>query len=387
MRVLIAPNAFKETFTAAEAAHHIRARMQRSLPYANFSECPIADGGDGFADVLASHLNALWIRRRVHNAALQRTAAQFALSADGTTAIIELARATGIAALKRKRPMTASTRGTGEIIAAALNLGARNILLGIGGSASTDGGTGLARALGARFLDRRGREVPEGGIGLERIAHIDLRRLHPAIAKAKINVACDVTNPLHGMRGAAHIFAPQKGASPPQVRRLDAGLENLARVIRRDLGINVQSLPGAGAAGGTGAGLAAFCGATLVPGFDLVAATLGLASQIQNCDVVVTGEGRLDRTSLHNKAPIGIQRLARHAGVPVVAVCGCVAPGTQLGFDAVFAASPPHPATLNSRRNRLALAGAAKAAAQWIRDRMLAPIAGPRNRKSIRPRE
>ena len=340
MRILgrntcIAPNAFKGTLTAAQAARAIARGLRRVLPRAELIEFPIADGGDGFAGVLAAHLRARWMRWRVHNALGLPITAAFAYAGD--TAVIELARASGLAQLGRRAPLAASTRGTGELIAAAVNLGARRILLGIGGSASTDGGTGLARALGARFLDKRGNEVPEGGGALQELARVDLSGMHPGLRRAEILVACDVTNPLYGPRGAARVFAPQKGATPAQMRRLDAGLKNLARIIQRDLGLNVQQLPGAGAAGGTGAGLAAFCGAELTNGFNLVAGALGLEKQLRRCDLVITGEGKLDATTVHNKAPAGILRLARKTGVPTIAICGTIAPGSEaIGFDAAF---------------------------------------------------
>ncbi len=365
MRILIAPNAFKGTLTAQEAAKAMARGLKRELPHAELIKCPVADGGDGFAEVLGARLNARWIRRRVHDPVGKIITASFALSSGSSTAIIELARASGLALLKHPDPLGASTGGTGELIAAALDLGATRVLIGIGGSASTDGGTGLARALGARFLDHRGEELPTGGAALSHLARIDLSGLDPRLKAARLQVACDVTNPLHGRRGAAFTFAPQKGASLAQVRQLDAGLRQLARIIRRDLGMKVQSIAGAGAAGGTGAGLAAFCGAELTGGFDLVAQTLGIAKLIRSCDLVITGEGRLDRTTAHNKAPIGILRLARQAGIPALALGGSFGPGARgLGFDAIFQAAPPANGRAGRPAERLSLA--AMEIARWI---------------------
>jgi glycerate kinase len=365
LKILIAPNAFKGTLSAGQAAAAIARGLRQALPQAQLIQCPIADGGDGFAEVLAHHFAARWILRRVRNPLGKPVNAAFALSRDGTTAIIEMARASGLALLRRRDPMRASTFGAGELIRAALDRGARRIVVGIGGSASTDGGAGLARALGVRFLDNRGRDLPDGGGSLIKLSNIDMSACDWRLRHTRIDVACDVDNRLFGPRGAAHVFAPQKGARPAQVRQLDAGLRNLARIIRRDLGLHAKDFaqtPGAGAAGGTGAGLIAFCGARLARGFDLVAQARNLEQTATECDIIVTGEGRLDDTTRHSKAPFGILQIARRIGLPAIAICGAASAGARrLGFDAIFqcgAKAIKHP--------RRSLIQAARRAGQYL---------------------
>lgn len=362
LKILIAPNAFKGTLSARQAAAAIARGLRHALPNAQLLQCPIADGGDGFAEVLAHHFAASWVRHRVRNPLGKPISAAFALSRDGTTAIIEMARASGLSLLRRRDPMRASTFGTGQLIRAALDRGAKHLLIGIGGSASTDGGTGLARALGAQFLDAAGNPIPEGGAELRTLACIDLSAMDPRIRRVAIEVACDVDNPLYGQQGAACVFSPQKGATPSQAKLLDAGLRRLARIMHRDLSVDVQNLPGAGAAGGAGAGLVACCGARLVSGFDLVARVLRLQRVVRTSDLVITGEGRLDATTRHNKAPAAIRRLAQAAARPVVAICGTAAAGASaIGFDAVFACGPH-----GIQRPREAVTRAAWEAGNWI---------------------
>ncbi|HEY4329878.1 MAG TPA: glycerate kinase [Phycisphaerae bacterium] len=355
-KILIVPNSFKGTLTAAQAACAIqlglgRAFTSRYLDYpVRFIQTPIADGGDGFAAVIVDATHGTWIRRRVTNALGTPILATFGLSPDRKTAVIEMARATGLAHLHHLKPMHASSRGTGDLIRAALDRGATRILLGIGGSASTDGGTGIARALGVRFLDHNDRDLPEGGAALLRLTRIDISGLHPRLAvtqrhqRATIDVACDVQNPLFGPRGAACIFAPQKGATPAMVRRLDRGLRHLAEIIERDIPSSflpgeIGQMPGGGAAGGAGAGLVAFLGANLRQGFDLVAEAISLRNTMRGCNLVITGEGRLDSQTAHGKAPMGVLKMGLELGIPVVAICGSVQPGNsveRLGFSRIY---------------------------------------------------
>jgi glycerate kinase len=268
-------------------------------------------------------------------------------SAEGTLAIVESAQAAGLARLRPDEldPMAASTGGVGEVLREARQRGGDRFLVGVGGTASTDGGTGMARALGYRFLDDAGGELPEGGGPLVRLDRIDPGGFDPSWLLLPVEVACDVDNPLTGERGAAHVFAPQKGATPEQVEALDAGLRRLAEVVRRDLRVDVQGLPGAGAGGGLAGGLVAFLGARLQPGTGPVFEAVGLERRLAGVDLMITGEGQLDGQSLYGKAPVAAGRLARSMGVRAVALVGRLGPGWEatLGdaFDEVHAIAPP----------------------------------------------
>jgi glycerate kinase len=243
---------------------------------------------------------------------------------------------------QERNPLHTSTSGTGDLIRAALDRGVRRILVGIGGSATNDGGVGMARALGARFLDRRGRELSEGGGSLGRLARIDLSGLDPRLKAVKVDVACDVDNPLLGPRGAARVYGPQKGATPLMVKKLDAGLKRLAAIIRKDLGTDVARLPGAGAAGGLGAGLVAFLKGRMQPGVEIVIEVVELERKLAGCDLVITGEGRLDGQTVFGKAPAGVARVARKLGLPVIAICGSLGADAgkvrAIGIEACFSA-------------------------------------------------
>ena len=281
-------------------------------------------------------------RRTVSGPLGKPVKASFGLSGDGRTAVIEMAEASGLAlpTPSQRNPMRTTTHGTGELIKHALKQGVSHLLVGIGGSATTDGGIGMAQALGVRFLDRRGREVPGNGRGLLRVASIDMTGLDPRLANVRVEVACDVDNPLTGPRGAAQVYGPQKGATPEMVEQLDAGLENLAAVIRRDLGKNVSRVPGSGAAGGLGAGLLAFLHGELRPGIDIVIDAVQLAKRLKGCDLVITGEGRMDGQTAFGKTPAGVAGVAKSMGLPVIALAGCFGAGVsrvhKIGIDACF---------------------------------------------------
>jgi glycerate kinase len=255
-----------------------------------------------------------------------------------------MASASGLALLKpsERNPLLTSSRGTGELIRAALNLKVKEILVGIGGSATNDGGMGMARALGARFLDQGNRELADNGGALTRLSRIDISGLDKRLKNTKILVACDVANPLCGPRGAARVYGPQKGATPAMLNQLDAGLKRLAAVIKKDLDIKVAKLPGAGAAGGLGAGLVAFLGARMRPGVEIVSDAIGLENKLAGCDLVVTGEGRLDGQTAFGKAPAGVAKVARKLGIPVIAICGSLSPDAgkvrAIGIAAFFSA-------------------------------------------------
>ncbi|MEO7981597.1 MAG: glycerate kinase, partial [Sporichthyaceae bacterium] len=289
---------------------------------------PVADGGEGTVAVL---LAAGWTPHlaTVAGPTGVPVATPLALSPAGTaprTAVVELAAASGLGLLPggRPDPTGATTYGTGQLLSTALDAGVRQIVLGIGGSATTDGGTGMAAALGARFLDRTGTELPPGGGPLRELAHIDVSGLDPRLRNVEVVVACDVDNPLTGPRGAARVYGPQKGATPDDVALLEAGLVRLADVLLRELGADVASVPGAGAAGGVGAGALAFLGARLTPGIDLLLDLVGFDTALAESDLVVTGEGSVDAQTLSGKAPLGVARRAWAAGVPVLVLAGRV---------------------------------------------------------------
>ncbi|MBI4348944.1 MAG: glycerate kinase [Elusimicrobia bacterium] len=326
-RVLVAPNAFKGTLSARDAARAMARGVRRALPSARVDEMPVSDGGDGLAEVLLSRLGGRRVVRVVTGPLGRPKRAAYALLHGGREAVIEMAQASGIAGLKRHEldPVGATSRGVGELIADALRQGARRILVGMGGSASSDGGAGMAQALGARLLDARGRELPAGAGALARLERVELGALPRLLRGARVVAVSDVRNPLLGPSGSARVYGPQKGATPREVERLESALARYARVLARDLGRRVERLPGAGAAGGLGAGLAAFLGARLVGGADFVLARLDARARAAKSDLVLTGEGRLDEQSFFGKAPVAVARLARSEGVPVRFLCGQVA--------------------------------------------------------------
>lgn len=333
--VVVAPDKFRGSLSAGEAAEAL-ADGARDAATAHRVELdlrllPVADGGEGTVEAL---LAAGWQgrRHRVTGPNGASVLAAFALSpatATPRTAVVELAAASGLSLLPGGRgdgasARTATTRGTGELVAAALDEGVARVVLGVGGSATTDGGTGLAAALGLRLLDGDDRPLLPGGAALSGLARVDTKRMDPRLAEVEVVVACDVDSPLTGPRGAAQVYGPQKGAAPEDVAALDAGLSRLAQVLRRDLGVDVERVPGAGAAGGAGAGALAFLGARLVPGVDLLLDLVRFDEALPGAALVLTGEGSFDRQSLAGKAPLGVARRARAAGVPVAVLAGRV---------------------------------------------------------------
>ncbi len=381
MNVLIAPDSFKESADAVTVAEAIARGVRQALPDARIDVCPMADGGQGTVEAMLAAAGGERRTVTVRGPLSRPIAATFGLLDGGPegrrTAVIEMAAASGLMLVPppERNPLLTTTYGTGQLLAAALDCGVDKVLVGIGGSATTDGGAGLAQALGVRFLDRDGGELPAGLSGgqLDRIALIDAsgrdgrlpaptdgeqREAHPfgsrlnaagGVARAscpcrmgetpmprgdvQIVAACDVDNPLTGPNGAAAVYGPQKGATPEMIAVLDANLAHLARLIERDLGVRIADRPGAGAAGGLGGGLVAFCGATLRPGIEIVIEATRLADRVRAADLVVTGEGRLDSQSLSGKTAIGVGRLARRLGVPAIAIVGSVGPGAERALD------------------------------------------------------
>jgi len=323
-RVLVAPDKFKGSLTAAEVAEAVRRGLVAGAGSAGRHriEClPVADGGDG---TLAAVIAAGFEGAPTEATGPVGGPVLTAWARRGETAVVEMADVSGLGRLPDGllQPMTATSRGTGELVAAALDADVDRIVLGIGGSACTDGGAGLLQALGARLLDADGRDIGPGGEALAGIAAVDLAGLHPRLPDVDLVVACDVDNPLTGPTGAAASYGPQKGADPEQVRALDQGLARFADVVATDTSHDLRDVPGAGAAGGVGFAAVAVLGARLEPGIELLLDLLDFERHLRGVDLVIVGEGSLDRQSLHGKAPVGVARRAAAAGATVVAVCG-----------------------------------------------------------------
>ncbi len=341
-KIAVAPDSFKGNMTALEAAERIEAGFKKSIKNIAVKKIPMADGGEGTVSAIVEATGGKFVKRTVQDPLGRKIRASFGVSGDGKTAVIEMAEASGLVLLaaKERNPLKTSTYGTGQLIKAALKLGVSHILIGIGGSATNDGGTGMARALGVKFLDATGKPLPEGGGELGKLARIDMSKLEPQLGKVKIEVACDVDNPLTGKTGAAEVYGPQKGATPAMVKKLDAGLLHLAKIIKRDIGSDILKVPGAGAAGGLGAGLMAFASGELRPGVDIVIDRIKLRQRMRGVDLVITGEGRMDGQTVFGKTASGVARVARELGIPVIAICGCLGKDAikvnEIGIDAFF---------------------------------------------------
>lgn len=382
MKIVVAPNAFKGCLTARAAAAAMSAGVARALPGAEIVRVPVADGGDGLVDVVREALGGAAIAVPVTGPLGERVEAVICHHAETGLAAVEMALASGLALVPpdRRDALAASTFGTGELIARALELGVRKIIVGIGGSATTDGGTGMAQALGVRFFDENDRPLAPSGAALSRLRRIDMSGLDPRLAGVRIEAACDVDNPLYGPRGAACVFGPQKGATPAQVTQLDEGLRTFARVIERDLGVSVADMPGAGAAGGLGAGLKAFLGAALKPGSELVLDIVGLDQALDNADLVLTGEGAIDAQTAAGKAPAVVAARARARGCACIAIAGRRDDALEalhaIGIDAVFSLCS-RPMTLET-----AMADAASLVTAATEEAVRAFLAGRRPRRT-----
>ncbi|MEH6366603.1 MAG: glycerate kinase [Pseudomonas marincola] len=345
MKIVIAPDSFKESLSALEVAEAIAKGWASVYPDAEICLLPMADGGEGTVDALLAATGGERRECQVRGPLGAPVQAHWGWLA-GNTAVIEMAAASGlhwVPSGQRDATVT-SSYGTGELIREALDGGAKRIILGLGGSATNDGGAGLLQALGMRLLDRNGAELAAGGAALAQLYQIDMAGLDSRLLGVQVDVAADVDNPLCGPRGASAVFGPQKGASPEQVASLDAALQSMANVVAATLGEDFSQVPGVGAAGGLGFAAKAFLRAGFRPGIELVAELSGLAEAVQDADLVITGEGRLDAQSLHGKTPVGVARVAQAAGVPVIALAGSLGEGYQrmypVGIDAAFSLAP-----------------------------------------------
>ncbi|EPN9525574.1 glycerate kinase [Cronobacter malonaticus] len=341
-KIVIAPDSFKESLSAMDVAKAIEAGFREIYPQASYVCVPMADGGEGTVEAMVAATGGQIITTPVTAPLGNKVDGFFGLLGDGETAVVEMAAASGLHLVPtaQRDPRITTSYGTGELILAALERGVKAIIIGIGGSATNDGGAGMMQALGARFLDGEGRELAPGGAALARLERLDLSALDPRLAQVSVTVACDVDNLLCGEKGASAVFGPQKGATPEMVSELDAALRCFGEQLEAVTGKTIISAPGAGAAGGMGAALLGMLNAELRPGIEIVIESLGLAQAVRDADLVITGEGRLDSQSIHGKTPIGVARVAKQFQRPVVAIAGSLTPDYQIvhehGIDAAF---------------------------------------------------
>lgn len=371
MKIIAALDSFKGSLTSLEAGEACAAGIRSVLPSAEVRVVPVADGGEGTVEALTAALKGRFQECIVRGPLGEPVTAVYGISADARTAVMEMSQASGLTLVpkKERNPLRTSTYGTGEMIVDAFRRGCRHIIMGIGGSATVDGGTGMMSALGVRFLDAQGRGLEGCGGNLDRIMSIDARGLDEALYGCRFSVACDVSNPLTGENGAPRIFGPQKGASPSMVEELEKGMCNYARVLNTYAGRDVASLPGAGAAGGVGAAMTAFWGAGLFPGAELMLDTIGFDRIIEGADLIITGEGRLDGQTLMGKTPFGILRAAKKHNIPVIAVGGSVENRDALlvsGFTGVYTVTPEGMSIEEAMIPEVAKANVARACAEIV---------------------
>jgi len=328
MKIVIAPDSFKESLSALEAASAIEAGFREVFPDAVYVKVPVADGGEGTVEAMIAATGGRRIDLQATGPLGRPVAAFYGLTGGADTiAVIEMAAASGLelVAPDERDPLRATSRGTGDLIRAALDAGARRFILGVGGSATNDGGAGMLQALGVGLFDAQGGQLAPGGAALAGLDRIDVSGLDPRIKQSVFEVACDVSNPLVGLLGASAIFGPQKGATPEMVAQLDANLRHYAAIIARDLDQDVADIPGAGAGGGIAAAMLVFLDGRLRPGSEIVTDAVGLDAAVVDADLVVTGEGRIDSQTVNGKTPIGVARVAQRHGKPVIAIGGCLA--------------------------------------------------------------
>lgn len=342
MKIVIAPDSYKESLSALEVATAIEQGFREIFPDAHYVKLPVADGGEGTVEAMVAATQGGIIKVRVTGPLGENAEGFYGLSGDEQSAFIEMAAASGLemVAPSLRNPLKTTSWGTGELIRHALDAGVKHIIIGIGGSATNDGGAGMVQALGAKLLDAEDNPIGMGGGELEKLARIDISELDTRLANCRIEVACDVTNPLTGKEGASAVFGPQKGATPEMIARLDESLAHYAKIIARDLDIDVLNLEGGGAAGGMGAALYAFCGAELRQGIEIVTDALHLDNHVADADLVITGEGRIDSQTIHGKVPVGVAKVAKRYNKPVIGIAGSLTADVGVvhehGIDAVF---------------------------------------------------
>ena len=342
MKIVIAPDSYKESLSALDVATAIEQGFSDIFPDAEYVKIPVADGGEGTVEAMVEATEGRIVRIAVTGPLGEQVEGFYGLSGNEKSAFIEMAAASGLELVPQNKrdPLKTTSWGTGELIRHALDAGVKHIIIGIGGSATNDGGAGMVQALGAKLLNGDGEQIAPGGSALESLQSIDTSELDTRLKSCRIEVACDVTNLLTGKKGASAVFGPQKGATAEMISRLDGALERYAKIIERDLDINVLELSGGGAAGGMGAALYAFCGAQLRPGIEIVTEALGLAEQLADADLVITGEGRIDSQTIHGKVPVGVAKVAKRYNKPVIGIAGSLTADAGVvhdhGLDAIF---------------------------------------------------
>ncbi len=346
MKIVIAPDSYKESLSASEVAEAIESGFKKVFPDYQYVKCPVADGGEGSVEALVDASGGKMVYTDVVGPLGDHHEAFYGISGDNKTAFIEMAAASGIELIepKDRDPYKATTYGTGQLIDHALNQGIRHMIICIGGSATNDAGSGMMQALGVSYKDAQGKELGYGGLALEQLAHIDVSGLDSRLAECHIEVACDVINPLTGLNGASHIYGPQKGATPEMVERLDVALSHFAKIVEQDLNKEIDHIPGAGAAGGMGAAFYGFLGAELKPGIDIMTHAVGLEELVKDANLVITGEGRLDSQSVNGKVPVGVAKIAKKYQLPVIAIAGALGDdieqvyqhGIDCAFDSIY---------------------------------------------------
>jgi len=338
MNILIAPDSFKDCMSAAEVSGALRKGILKVLKDATIQQVPLADGGEGTVEAVIQATGGSRITLKVNDPLMREVESFYGITGDGNTAVIEMAAASGLELLSpgERNPWLTTTYGTGQLMLDAAGRGCSRVMVGIGGSATNDGGAGMATALGYRFLDGTGLPIKAGGGGLAGLHRIDARGADPRIKQAEILVACDVTNPLTGPRGASFTYGPQKGADQEMVERLDVNLAHYANIIRSQMERDIAEVPGAGAAGGLGAGLMVFADAKLGNGFEMIAETVQLREKIEQADLVITGEGRMDHQTPYGKTPYGVAQMARNLGKPVIGIAGSLEAGSEVLYQHGF---------------------------------------------------
>lgn len=347
MKIVVAPDSFKGSLTAAEVSDAIEQGTREIFPEAEIVKIPMADGGDGTVQCLVNATGGEILREKVKGPLGGEVLASYGILGDKKTAVIEMAEASGLTLVpeNQRNPLITTTYGTGQLIKAALDQGCRKMIIGIGGSATNDGGAGMLQALGVKLLNQEGKEVGFGGGELKKIFRIDTKYLDNRLSETKVLIASDVSNPLCGPQGASRIYGPQKGATPEIIEELDKSLSYFAELIKRDLNKDVKDIPGAGAAGGLGASLMAFLDAELRPGIEIIIEIVKLEQAIKDADLVITGEGKIDGQTIYGKAPIGVAKIAKKYNIPVIAVAAIIGDDAdivyQYGINTLLKISEP----------------------------------------------
>jgi len=355
MKIVIAPDSFKGSLTAVEVSDAIEQGIREIFPESEIVKIPMADGGDGTVHCLVNATGGKILREKVTGPLGDEVLASYGILGDKKTAVIEMAEASGLTLVSenRRNPLVTTTYGTGQLIKFALDQGCRKMIIGIGGSATNDGGAGMVQALGAKLLDKDGEEIGFGGGELKKVFRIDTKYLDNRLSETKVLVASDVSNPLCGPQGASRIYGPQKGATPEVIEELDESLAYFAGIIKRDLNKDVKDIPGAGAAGGLGASLIAFLNAELRPGIEIIIEIVKLEQAIKGADLVITGEGKIDSQTIYGKAPIGVAKIAKKYHIPVIAVAAIIGNDAdivyQYGINTLLKISEP-PMNLNESK-------------------------------------